>query len=423
MVPSRSPCDNCGAWLPSASSRCPSCGRPNGPDEWVGRGPVEGARPGGDVRRHRRGSRDAVVLAAIAVVCIGALVVAGSGEEGQAAPPPTTSAPPVSKRPAPTLRPPSSTSSTSSTTSTSLPTAMVPSPLALGEPSGIALIVATESQTFVADLDAGTRAPLDRRTGLFYPGSTMVARAGGMAVATSGRVRFLVPPYSSPGVDLPGLREDGSILASSHPDRVWLVQATASGVAVQEASVDGTVTVPEFALPGDGYPSAAVSDGLVFTMHGSIYVVGGDDITALGPGDVLAAGGDTVVAVACDERARCGLFAIDATSGDRRRLGDYRSDFMCCGWAISPAGSFMAGTRDTVLDVVDLATGVTRSVDLPGAGYASGTALSWSADGRFVFGNVGESVFAYEVGQPSAQALFTTSNVYTVVAVEASPQA
>lgn len=416
MAPSRSPCDSCGAWLPSAGGRCPSCGHHNGPGEWARVGPVDGRRPGGDLRR-RRGGRDAVVLLVIAVVGIGALVVAGSGDDGQAGPPPTTAAPPASERPPPTRRP---TTTSSPSTSTSVPAAMVPAPLALGEPSGIALLVVADTQTFVADLDVGSRTPLDRQAGSFFPGTTMVARAGGVVVVTSGRARFLVPPYTDPGVELPGPREDGSIFASSHPDRVWMVQGTDSAPVVKEVAVDGTVTVPEFSLPEVSYPIGAAGEGVVVVLHGSMYVVGPDGATPLGAGEVLAAGGHTVVAVMCDEEARCSLYAIDVTSGDRRPVRAYDSDHFCCSWALSPDGSHMAGTGEAGLEIVDLAGGATRSVGFPVDGYYPGSPVSWSADGRFVFGSAGRSVFAYRLGDDDLQALFAASDAYSVVAVPAA---
>jgi hypothetical protein len=104
-------------------------------------------------------------------------------------------------------------------------------------------------------------------------------------------------------------------------------------------------------------------------------------------GSLLAVGPTTWLVNDCDNQGQCALVAIDRASGSRRVVGPPRSSLGPTG-VISPdgtTGAVYGEAQDAVvLNLVDLATGTDRRLDVPIDPDVGREALAWSPDGRWL---------------------------------------
>jgi hypothetical protein len=378
-------CESCGLSLPPNAFRCPTCGHHQGEAITVEVGRRSSAGPR-SASPHRR--RDLIVLAGVVAVVLAGLVFAGrdSGGREKAAANATTTT---------TSRPTTTSTSTSTTMATTTTSTTLPR-LQLGAPSGVKLLTGGNNSVSVTDLDTG-----ERTRPALPAGSGLVVVRGGVAVMR-GTVAYFVPdPYTDTGTEL---GEADSIAASSSQDRVWLLKYSEIEMTVREVDLDGGVTAGPFGMPGTSGVIAAVHDGLITAAHGSIYVVDRSGRPRrIGTGDVLGAGGNSVLAFTCDDQLHCGTSVIDVASGDSREVAGF-GDAERLGYNIYPSsdGTTMAivvgtGTENPSLWFIDLESATARQAPLQ-IGFDSFEAAAFSRDSKWLFYKSGPNVVAYAPG-------------------------
>jgi hypothetical protein len=322
--------------------------------------------------------RDLTVVGVAIVAIIVLLVVLGGSKSEQALPPATTTT-------ATTLGP--------TTTTTTLPEQQ------LGGPSGIRLLVSSQRGVFLVDLDRGTRSLVSPSTSASYS----VLPHG--VVAQDGKG----VEYLDDGADQPGLLLGTAdvVLASPRADRLWLVGYSSANARVREVDTSGAATAGPFDITAAGV-MYATDDALVTSIHGVVQAFDRQGRSrAIGTGQVLAAGGRSVVVSMC-EGATCGLSVIDVSTGATTTV----DGFVDPGALRTPPGRVSPDGRtaaifDTAEDsvrvrLVDLATG--RITNSGPALDATGPALlAWSRDSRWLFCSNGGAVQALAVDGSGAQ--------------------
>jgi hypothetical protein len=385
--------------LPANAIRCPTCGHHQGDALTI----EVGRRSGGAQRStgpHRR--RDLIILGGVVALVVGGLAFVGrdsGGRESAAASTTTT-----------TLRP-TTTSSTSSTTTTAptTTTATTLPGLQLGEPTGIKLVIGNE-EGFVAlvDLDTGATSRPSLRPAYAY-----LPRADGLVLNTdAGHVSFVREPYDQPGTDLGAA--DG-FFASASEDRLWIVRYTDFSVTLTEIDLAGAVKAGPFNVP-QAQMAGSVTDGVVLSSHGSIYVVDrAGTARRIASGDAVAASGDFVFAVQCDDHLVCGAVLINATTGGVRAIPEL-GDTLQQGFPMvfSPDGSTAAAlithqTEATSLLLIDLASGRVSTLVMSVVGF-SPMPPSFSRDSRWLFFTTGLETSAYRLGSDEKRTLSLGGN-------------
>ncbi|MEY2451186.1 MAG: hypothetical protein QOD92_760 [Acidimicrobiaceae bacterium] len=381
-------CESCGLSLPPNAFRCPTCGHQQGEaiTVEVGRRSSAGSR---SASPHRR--RDLIALGGVVAVVLAGLVFAGrdSGGREKAAANATTTT---------TSRPTTTSTSTSTTTTAPTTTTATTLPgLQLGAPAGIKLLVANEDG-FISLIDLDTGA-MSRPA--MQPAYVYVPRPGGVVVnSQSAQTTFIREPYDRPGTDL-GAADN--FFASSFEDRVWLVRYLELAVTLTEVDLTGAVTAGPFSVP-QAQVAGAVREGVVLSLHGSIYVVDrAGSARRIASGDALSAGGDFVFAAQCDDQLVCGVVLINVATGTVRELPDLR-DSATQGFPVTfsadatKASVLLARqTEPTRLVLIDLPTGKVSSLEDAVVGF-SPTAPSFSRDSQWLVFTTGLETTAYRLG-------------------------
>lgn len=306
-------CASCGRRLARGSGFCASCGRAargQAPDvvvELDGHGATTG---GHDVvlapaRLSRRW------LAGGLVGALAAVVAASVASGGEGATVPTTSLAATTS-----IGTSSGTSSgIAATTAATIPArfAIGTGPL-LGEPTGLALLLALGQRTYRVDLDAATVTLVDLGSsvydlqltpiGLMYRtgdgGLAQLRRAGGAATNLGDPVGYL---------------------GAGPAGRAWFVRYGDGGNDPTFWYQDAGGRPTEFSLPvGHGVPDGA--GGLLLDAPGGTYrwVPGGGGPRRLSPGRLKLAGGGLALVDECDEAMQCADVLLDVGSGEHRPL-------------------------------------------------------------------------------------------------------
>jgi len=354
---------------------------------------IEIGRP----RNRGRSHRDLLVVALAVALLVAGLVFAGRDSKRESADAGTSTST--------TSTTPRSTSTTTTTTIATTTTTTTLPPLQLGERTGVRLLLSGDRGVSLLDLDTGELRDVP------LPGSSqLIARDGGVVVQGPSGVDFYLSPFTGEYVELSDAR-DVSVLPAIEQDRVWIASYGPARQTVREVDTAGNVTVGPFDLPAGGGIVGLVNDGIVGFTHGSIYVFDRDGRTRrLGYGDVVAAGGDHVVATTCDEGLHCGLTVFDVVSGATRSLGDVASEDGYPQGIVSPDGTtaalYTVVNGSTRLRVLDLSSG--DSTTLPPTVSNNGpAALAYSADSRWIFFVSGGDLYAHPVGSKVTRSIKT----------------
>jgi hypothetical protein len=263
-------------------------------------------------------------------------------------------------------------------------------------------LVSNGNDVTLLDLDTGERTPAAGLSGGYF-----VPRRGGVViVGTVSQALFVADPHESSSISL---GPASLVLAAAEEDRVWLVNYDPAGqaVMVREADTTGAVLAGPFAVGAAANIVGAVRDGVIASEHGSIYLLRADGSAhRLGTGDPLGAGGDSVLAVTCDDRLQCGAVVIDARSGRSLPVtGLEHADESGFQAQISPDGRTAAlydlVGGEQVLRLIDLASGQVTNVTTAitnGRQPAGPAGLTFSADSRWLFGSTGGALFANRIG-------------------------
>jgi len=193
---------------------------------------------------------------------------------------------------------------------------------------------------------------------------------------------------------------DGTIETSSVvPDDQGPPQVSLALVDGAGRSAGATLTIPRSLLVTSGY--GVTGDGAGYALAygvGGIYDVRPDGLSLVTHGDLLAVGPTRYLVYDCDDGGRCGTAVVNRKDRSRRALAGFasRTWFPSAPGVVSPDGSEAALTQytpsGTVLLLIDLTTGKTRTVDTGlGLDGSGDSALAFSPDGRYllVAGTVG----------------------------------
>jgi hypothetical protein len=191
------------------------------------------------------------------------------------------------------------------------------------------------------------------------------------------------------------LAGQGPSLPGPDPDHVWV--PSGDDKRMDLVGLDGRRAGPSLAIP-DGTGSVN-PDGAGYAMFfgtGGVYDVRPGSITRITTGELLADGPTRWLTRECDATYRCVTTVIDRASGEKRTLGRSFDGSGVVG-SIAPDGSFAAvftvdKTGQPSLGLLDLTTGVTRSLDIPfDPQYSFSTGVCvWSPDSRWLFASGAE---------------------------------
>ena len=275
----------------------------------------------------------------------------------------------------------------------------------LPEPIGAALVVVTESQILVADLDTGAVrsvavAARDGYHGAWPVGGAAVVQTSGGAIAVS----------AAPDDDSVVLTEDRAAdwpVASDRPGHVWLMTHVEDKVEGRELSVEGHETGRRFLMPAPnaGSSMVAVHGGLVIEALGSLTFYDPDtgEARAIGHGFPLAGSGHTLARLSC-EALRCGLHLTDVRTGSDVEVPPAAEITFepLSPAAFSPDGRWLAVAVRMVTEgrhrmaVVDVANG--EVVAFHPAVVGHGTPFTFSPDSRWLFLLYAGDVVAHRLG-------------------------
>lgn len=264
-----------------------------------------------------------------------------------------------------------------------------------------------EGRVVRIDLDGGrVSTQVLRRPGGEEPGSgyDLIARRG--AAILHRRSGFgLTVPDGEGRVQWIG-EDDTRLLAASAPEQLWRLRLGPSG-DVSEALLIGLDGVPDATSAVLVPPSVRVrgddgSGALVLTGVGGAYRLAADgSVTRLTAGQLVAWSPAALVDVVCDDRLACEWRRVDRTTGQVTSLGPVPAGLLERDTAVAMSSdgrrlAVLVATPAYRLDVVDLVTGATATVERLDRPPTSGTALAgWSGDGRHLFWLRGGAVAAW----------------------------
>lgn len=347
-------------------------------------------------------------LVALAVVAFGVAELLDD-EDGDASadPAPTSTTEPGDAPSSTSEVTTSSTTPTTSTTSTSAVPTTTSAPyvnqqrgLVLDESQrGRSLYLVAGSTIFRAELDTGrvtSRGGLGGLTGgqvvvhdgrVFLPGANLSSIATDLA----GDVTFLLAP---PGYTVlhPVSFADGS---------TWFVRYDAEGTRLRRLDADGR-TLDEQLVDRGLYLAGVLGDRVVVSQGGRLWLFGPGDRRVPYARGILAARSDRFLLwLGCDDAARCTYRLGDAATADTGRTS-LESSYVMAGGDAGGLGSTLAPDGATILawrsinngrpQLVDLATG--SLLDLPDSSFMT---FGWSPDGRWLVMVNGAIVNAIDV--------------------------
>jgi hypothetical protein len=340
-------------------------------------------------RRSRPRWVDGLGLAAVVLGIVAIGVLGDRGSPGRE-PAPTTTTSTTS-----TTSPPRSTTTSSepSTTSTTL-VQQLDGHIAV--PTGALVLVWTGSTLTLIDVDAGSARRIEAS-----PGYGLVGLDDGFLLPTGTAYRLL-PADGGDLVDVPlVLSTDTMRLERAGPHTVWtFTSSPGNRTDGNEVDTRGRPTGRRFHLPAGVFVAEVVDGGVIAYARGSIvFVDGRDRARGLGTGEILAAGGRTLVRVTC-EVLRCRTDVVDITTGRSHTVPV--PDDLANGFAqqteLSPDGRWLASSLNSQLGgqrlvVVDLRTGRSWTAD----GIDSQAAIAFSPGSDVVFTTSTGSLCAFEV--------------------------
>lgn len=343
--------------------------------EEIGDDSTSAGPPGGRV------SRRSVVAAGGLVVAAGVLAVATSRPT---ATPPPQALPASSASPA---RPPAPVTSPASVTSQDRPVVTSLAHPLPGAKAGWSLFALGVDLLLRVELATGrvTRTALPALGG--SPVSLIPARDLVIVQTPIARQRYVVPDG---GAATPSDVGSDPMFPGPDPDHFWAAVAGNRGGSFQLVTLTGAATGITFAAPAffaNGIPDGAGS--VVFEGVGGVYRVDGARGLLRVSGGMLTALGPTgLVALECDERARCASVVRNRHGGARELPVTLQRQSNIPGW-LSPDLTTVALQQleadDFAITLVDLPSGRQRRLPLRAMPLDSTATAAWSPDSRWLF--------------------------------------
>jgi hypothetical protein len=204
-----------------------------------------------------------------------------------------------------------------------------------------------------------------------------------------------VVPDGRPARPLTGLLARGDLLLPGpSPAEEWAVSG--SGNTLPLLGPSGQATSVRLTLPRHWPAQSAMADGrgdvLLFDDHGQQFDAGPGSLRPVGA-LLVAIGPKRWLGLAC-QHGRCRNVVIDVATGARRTLAGPPVSIVTWPWpwqpgVVSPDGTTAAvieagGRGHVFLNLVDLASGVATTIDLPMTQTSSSQMLAWSPDSRWL---------------------------------------
>jgi hypothetical protein len=209
-----------------------------------------------------------------------------------------------------------------------------------------------------------------------------------------------VVPDGRPAQVLAGeLNRGGPALPGPDRRTVWVLGADGTSMTLVDAL--GRPAGPSITIPASASGDVQPDGGgyLVFHGIGGVYSARPDGVHRITTGDLLAAGPTRWLARECDDQYRCVAVVVDRRTGARRTLDGpdaLVSEATTLGRAgpeggvISPSGQTAAlvsrepqGAFD--LDLISLASGAARGVQVPVDSPSAADVVAWSPDSQWLF--------------------------------------
>jgi hypothetical protein len=365
----------------------------------------------------RRWSRTAAALVGAAVV-VAAIAVVGLNRGGTAAPPPATAS---TTAPSPVL-----------------PPGISASPPPFSESKALFGFLAAPTETILYGVGRGAllRIDLDRGAvtsrrlrGEDRTDPPVAVFGADNAAVLAGTDQTVLVGDGPAGAFTPVAGAGVVVFPSIDPRHIWTVRVTAANTqAAQLQQLDGS----------PAGPTLTVTDGTVLGDDGtgSLLVQTNDGVVRFDPdgasaqrvtGDTLVAwSASTLVVQRCEAQQTCSWDVIDRATGATRSLGRPPPGAVEDGAQLSPDGAWLAclvvdpGASAPTLDAIELASGnravLDPSVMMPPNRNAN--AAVWSPDGRWLFwlSDTG-ALQAWAAGSPGPVAVDNGGRIGSLVAL------
>jgi hypothetical protein len=343
------------------------------------------------------------VFLALASVLVGLFVFADSKTDEKTSPPTSTTTTTASTR--------DRTATTSAPTTT---TARAVTPLVLGEPTGIRLLLVGQARVEVVELDTGEVHRIATNSGGSFP----FARAGGVVAPVGRSWKLVRPPYDQRSDDIAG--DEVQLYPANDPAHVWLVPYGSQRVTATEVDLASNQRLQQIDLPVTSQVIGPAGDGLVVSLFGGVYIASADGLRRFATGQPYASVGSKVFVVGCDDVGVCTPEIVDSRTGGTVSIdaaivrdGFYAASFSSDGSQLAILTMQYGGPGvppNVPLVVVDTATGVTRAIDFELPMNGAGSPPSWSSDGSWLFWPASTGVLALARGS-SAPVLIDVGEV------------
>ncbi len=182
----------------------------------------------------------------------------------------------------------------------------------------------------------------------------------------------------------------GPMFPGPDPDHVWAPVTDGAGVRLGLVTLAGASTGITFRVPAlfaDGIPDGG--GGVVFEGIGGVYRAdGADGLLRVSNGMLIALGPAGLVALECDEHARCTDVVRDRRGGARELPVVLERQTITPGW-LSPdmttAGVQHVEAGSFTVTLIDLLTGRQRRIAVSTTSPDNTGTAAWSPDSRWLF--------------------------------------
>jgi hypothetical protein len=204
---------------------------------------------------------------------------------------------------------------------------------------------------------------------------------------------YLVPDGQPSQVMSPRLAPAGPIFPGPNPIQVWVQASVGDRPDMTLVDLRDYQPVTTVTLPAESSPVQAFGDGagyLVSPGVGGFYDARPDGLHLITAGELLAVGPTGWLATECDHRHRCTTVSIDRATGTRRVVAAAGAVSSGPPGVISPDGAtaalLLGGSPGAIaVELIDLATGHRRHVDLTLDDAVLDATMVWSPDSRWLF--------------------------------------
>jgi hypothetical protein len=230
----------------------------------------------------------------------------------------------------------------------------------------------------------------------------MVAGVDRVVIRPLDNVPGYLVPDGKPARQLsPLLNQDGPVFPGPAPNQMWIRPSDDHEPVMALATSDGARLAGFIPIPQESSAFDATPDGagyLLFTGIGGVYDARPEGLRRITTGALLAVGPTGWLVVECDEQYRCHTVLVGRVDGSRRVV-NARSVSRDWRGVISPDGATAAmmtsGPNGAIgLDLLDLASGNRRVLDVSVSQQSYDAGIVFSPDSTWLFAVVTDGTLA-----------------------------